>query len=204
MSYFGFGGPPQQYNRQPYGQEQQSSGFFGFGGSEKLNQQTIPQILLQVRQQGVPQQSAMQLEEVLNEMVMNGTEKVSNILKQFISPELAAQVLNEVALEDLEDDMQGGPQGRGMDQRQGRGMEQGRGRGMDPRMDPRMGRQGSGRASFIGQDLGPNYGNYGGKKRRTRGRKQRGGNHPFEPKSLATTAEGFSGGRRRKTRGRKH
>jgi hypothetical protein len=69
----------------------------------------------------------------------------------------------------------GMPPGRGM------GMQQGYGTGMPQRYGTGMPQR------------------YGGKKRRTRRRKQRGGNAPYAQKNLASNAEGFKGGRRRKT-----
>ena len=212
---FGIGYGQQPYGQSSYGQSsygqpyiQQSSGMFGsmFGGSERLTQQTIQQIMLQVRQQGITPDSSQKLEEVLTEMVYNGTEKVSNILKQYISPELAAQVLNEVALEDLEDVMEGNPQGqrmgvRGMGVRGSQGMGVRGSQGMGVRGSRGMGVRGMGVEGMEPEYYGSR--SFGGKKRRTRGRKQRGGNSPAPQNNLATNAEAFQGGKRRKTHRRK-
>ena len=181
-------GTSQPYGQQQYGQQQygQQPSMFGsmFGQSQKLNPQTIQQIAVQLQQQGVPPATLQDINEVLNEMVSNGTERVSNVLKQYLSPELAQLVLTAVELEGLEEDMGVQP---GQSQRRGMGMQQGR-MGMQPGLG--MGMQ---------QGYGTNMQRYGGKKRRTRRRKQRGGNAPYEQKSMASNAEGFKGGRRRKT-----
>jgi hypothetical protein len=199
FDFLGFGGPsygPQQPYVQQRGYPQQQ-GMFGsmFGSSERLNQQTIQQIMLQLQQQRISPESLAEIQKVLNDMVLEGTEKVNNVLKQYISPELSSIVINKVSLEqlgdDIEDDIEGVPSGQRMGTQ---------------RMGPqRMGPQRM-RATGYPGSLGyspPPY--IGGKKRRTRGRKQRGGNNvaPADVNSLATNAEGFRGGRRKKTH-RKH
>jgi len=175
------------YPQQPYGQQQSMFGSMFSGQSQKLNPQTIGEIARQLQQQGVSPKTLQDINEVLNEMVNNGTERVSNVLKQYLTPELAQLVLTAVELEGLEEDMGVQP---GQSQR--RGMQPGRGMGMQP---------GRGMGMQQGYGTGMQQGSmgYGGKKRRTRRRKQRGGNAPYAQKNLASNAEGFKGGRRRKT-----
>jgi len=185
--------PP--YNQQ-YPQPQQSSfgGIFGpssfFGGSERLNPQTIQQIVLQLQQQRIPPMSVSKVEQQLHEMVQKGTEKISNVLKQFISPELSQQVLSNIELEEIEEDITG------------RRSVAGR-----PGYDTRASVPGS--VSYIphrstGVDAygNPYPGAYdrrtGGKKRSTRRHRQRGGGYSDNMPSYGSNASTFKGGRRHK------
>jgi hypothetical protein len=196
----------QPYQNQGYQQPQQSSfgGIFGsgsiFGGSERLTPQTIQQIVLQLQQQGIPQNSIMDLEEVLNEMVQKGTEKISNVLKQFISPELSQQVLSSIELEELEEDISG-TSNRGYPSAS-------RGYPSASRGYPSANR-GYPRAPMYGNHARGEYENSydyeGGKKRRTRRRRrsQRGGFND-NTSSYGSNAAPFQGGRRRRKSHKKH
>jgi hypothetical protein len=101
--------PNQQTYKQP--NEQQSTGFFGSSGlfgstAEQLNPQTIMLITQQLQQQGVSQNVISNLNDVLNEVQIDNTEKISNILKQNnLSPELINSILQKLNLVDLEDSM---------------------------------------------------------------------------------------------------
>jgi hypothetical protein len=210
----------QPYQNQGYQQPQQSSfgGIFGsgsiFGGSEKLTPQTIEQIVLQLQQQGIPQNSIMDLEEVLNEMVQKGTEKISNVLKQFISPELSQQVLSSIELEELEDDISG-TSNRGYPSASRGYPSASRGYPSANRGYPSASpgypsaNRGYPRAPIYGNhargEYEDNYDYEGGKKRRTRRRRrsQRGGFND-NTSSYGSNAAPFQGGRRRRKSHKKH
>jgi hypothetical protein len=101
--------PNQQTYQQP--NQQQSTGFFGSSGlfgstAEQLNPQTIMLITQQLQQQGVPQNVISNLNDVLTQVQMDGTEKISNVLKQNnLSPDLTSVILHKLNLVDLEDSM---------------------------------------------------------------------------------------------------
>ena len=92
MSFFGSYQQPQYQQQYPQAHQSGFGGFFGsgniFGGNERLTFNTIEQIVLQLQQQGIPPQIYLLVKEELTQMLNKKTEQISNILKQFISPEL--------------------------------------------------------------------------------------------------------------------
>jgi hypothetical protein len=171
-------------------------GIFGFGGSERLTPQTIQQITLQLQQQGIPTHSVANVQEELFQMTQKGTEKISNVLKQFISPELSQQVLSNIELEELEEDITGIRGNRETIRGDANYVPQRRlnsnpysRRGSNPR-----------RVQF--SDSEPYY--EGGKKRRTRRRRQHGGDFSDNTSSYGSNAAPFQGGRRRRKSHKKH
>lgn len=165
-------------NQQPY--QQQNTGFFGstglFGSGQQLNPQTIMLITQQLQQQGVPQNVISDLTRILNEVQMDGTEKISNVLKQNnLSPDLTNTILQKLNLEELEDSMaHPGMRQPGM----GRGMQPGYGSpvmGQPGYGSPGYGSPGYGSVGYSSNIGTRRRGLLGGKMRRRRTYKMKGG-----------------------------
>lgn len=106
MDFLGFA-PQSNYGQglgQNYSQGQSMFGMFGSTG--RINPQTIQQIILQLQQQGVSPQKIQEINQILNEIAMTGSEKIADILKRnYVTPEIVQVILSKL------DDSQSGLRG---------------------------------------------------------------------------------------------